>query len=109
MEEQAAHRERPTGWGNGRRLDGYRTAQVLVRQYGADAPIRASMRHDELLERGDRRGVAVWKRVLAAIDALLMEGDRINLVLRRLKWIGRGRRGVQRSGRAMVAKVVVLR
>jgi hypothetical protein len=31
------------------------------------------MRHDELLERGDLRGVAVWKRALAAIDALLME------------------------------------
>jgi hypothetical protein len=31
------------------------------------------MRHDELLERGDFGGVAVWKRVLAAIDELLME------------------------------------
>ena len=31
------------------------------------------MRHDELLERGDLGSVAVWKRVLAAIDELLME------------------------------------
>jgi hypothetical protein len=31
------------------------------------------MRHDEFLERGDFGGVAVWKRVLAAIDEFLTE------------------------------------
>ena len=55
-------------------LDVYRTAQVLLRQYGADAPIQAAMRHDELLERGDIEGRAVWKRVLAVIDVLLVQG-----------------------------------
>ena len=52
-------------------LDVYRTAQVLVREHGADSPIRAAMQHDALLERGDLDGAAVWKRVLAAIDVLL--------------------------------------
>ena len=52
--------------------DVYRTAQVLVRQHGADAPIHAAMRHEALLEGGDLDGAAVWKRVLAAIDVLLV-------------------------------------
>jgi hypothetical protein len=52
-------------------LDVYRTAQVLIRQHGADAPIHAAMRHDALLERGDLEGASVWKRVLAAVGVLL--------------------------------------
>ena len=52
-------------------LDVYRTARVLIRQHGADAPIHAAMRHDALLERGDLEGASVWKRVLAALDVLL--------------------------------------
>jgi hypothetical protein len=54
-------------------LDIYRTAQLLVRQHGADAAIHAAMRHDAVLERGDLDGAAVWKRVLAAIDVLLLK------------------------------------
>jgi hypothetical protein len=52
-------------------LDVYRTARVLIRQHGADAPIHAAMRHDALLEHGDLEGASVWKRVLAAVDVLL--------------------------------------
>ncbi len=52
--------------------DVYRTAQLLVTQHGADAPIHAAMRHDAQLERGDLDGAAVWKRVLAAVDRLLV-------------------------------------
>ena len=52
-------------------LDVYRTARVLIRQHGADAPIHAATRHDALLERGDLEGASVWKRVLAAVDVLL--------------------------------------
>jgi hypothetical protein len=52
-------------------LDVYRTARVLIRQHGADAPIHAAMRRDALLERGDLEGASVWKRVLAAVDVLL--------------------------------------
>ncbi len=63
-------------------LDIYRTAQVLVKQHGQDAPIHAAMRAGELLEAGDLDGYAVWKRVLRAVEELqratLTEGERVN-------------------------------
>jgi hypothetical protein len=62
-------------------LDVYRTAQLLVRNHGADAPIRAAMQHDALLDRGDPDGAGVWKRVLAAIDVLLDTRSRDSLAL----------------------------
>jgi hypothetical protein len=34
-------------------LDIYRSANLLVKQHGNDAPIHAAMRADELLEAGD--------------------------------------------------------
>jgi hypothetical protein len=81
-EDQAAHcaqargaREMVTD------LDVYRTAQLLVRQHGIDAPIHASLRHDALLGQGDLDGSAVWKRVLTAIDALLLERPPVGTVL----------------------------
>ncbi len=37
-------------------LDIYRTANILVRQHGEDAPIHAAMRADELLDAGDLDG-----------------------------------------------------
>ena len=43
-------------------IDIYRAANELIRQHGEDAPIHASMRHDELLEAGDVDGCVVWKR-----------------------------------------------
>ena len=52
-------------------IDIYRTANLLIEQHGEDAPIHAAMRADELLEAGDLDGLAVWKRVLTAIDELL--------------------------------------
>ena len=54
-------------------LDICRTAQLLVRQHGADAAIQAAIQHDALLEGGDLEGAAVWKRVVAAIDVLLLK------------------------------------
>ncbi len=51
-------------------LDIYRSAQVLVKQHGQDAPIHAAMRADELLEAGDLDGCAVWRRVLRAVEEL---------------------------------------
>ena len=42
-------------------LDIYRSANLLVKQHGQDAPIHAAMRADELLEAGDLDGYAVWK------------------------------------------------
>ena len=51
-------------------LDIYRSTQVLVKQHGQDAPIHAAMRADELLEKGDLDGCAVWKRILRAVEEL---------------------------------------
>ena len=50
-------------------IDVYRTANVLVELHGEDAPIQAAMKADALLEAGDVEGQAVWKRILAAVDA----------------------------------------
>ena len=51
-------------------LDIYRSAQVLMKQHGPDAPIHAAMRADAMLEAGDLDGYAVWKRVLRAVEEL---------------------------------------
>ncbi len=51
-------------------LDTYRSANLLVKQHGEDAPIHAAMRADELLEAGDPDGCAVWKRILRAVEEL---------------------------------------
>ncbi len=54
-------------------LDVYRSANELIEQHGEDAPIHAAMRADELMEAGDMEGVAVWKRIVKAIEELLSE------------------------------------
>ena len=51
-------------------LDVYRSAQVLVKQHGKDAPIHAAMRADAILEAGDLDGYDVWKRILRAVEEL---------------------------------------
>jgi len=48
-------------------IDIYRSAKLLIDQYGADAVVEAAMRADAMLERGDMEGAAVWKRVVRAI------------------------------------------
>lgn len=63
-------------------LDIYRTANVLVKRHGQDAPIEAAMRADAMLKKGDVDGYAVWKRVLRAVKESLRaeptEGERVN-------------------------------
>ena len=54
-------------------LDIYRTANVLVKHHGEDAPIEAAMRADTMLEKGDLDGYAVWKRILKAVEELRSE------------------------------------
>ncbi len=61
-------------------LDIYRTAQLLVKQHGEDAPIHAAMRADAMLEAGDLDGYAVWKRVLAMSPSLLKFVGQASLV-----------------------------
>lgn len=36
-----------------------------------DAPIHAAMRADEMLEKGDLDGYAVWKRIVKAVEELV--------------------------------------
>ncbi len=63
-------------------LDIYRSARVLVKHHGEDAPIHTAMRADELLDKGDLDGYAVWKRMLKAVEELQREiatgGDQIH-------------------------------
>ena len=51
-------------------LDIYRSANVLVKQHGGDAPVHAAMRADAMLEKGDLDGFAVWRRILRAVGEL---------------------------------------
>ena len=63
-------------------LDIYRSASVLIKRHGQDAPIHAAMRADAMLEKGDLDGYAVWRRILRAVGELrrteLEAGERIN-------------------------------
>lgn len=54
-------------------LDIWRSAKLLVDRHGHDAPVQAAMKIDEMLDRGDLYGQAVWKRTKAAVDELLDE------------------------------------
>ncbi len=51
-------------------FDIYRSANLLVKQYGEDAPIHAAMRADAMLGAGDLDGLATWKRILRAVEEL---------------------------------------
>ena len=51
-------------------LDIYRSANLLVKRHGADAPIEAAIRADAMLEKGDLDGYAVWRRILQAVEEL---------------------------------------
>ncbi len=41
-----------------------------MKQHGEAAPIHAAMRADAMLEAGDLAGLAMWKRILKAIEEL---------------------------------------
>ncbi len=51
-------------------LDIWRSAQIVTKRHGADAPIHAAMRADAMLDKGDLAGYAVWKRILRAVEEL---------------------------------------
>ena len=51
-------------------IDIWRSANVLVKHHGADAPIHAAMRADAMLDKGDLDGFSVWKRILRAVGVL---------------------------------------
>ena len=52
-------------------LDIYRTANLLIKQHGEEAPIHTAMRVDAMLEEGDLDGYGVWRRILKAGEELL--------------------------------------
>ena len=51
-------------------LDLYRAGNLLRKRHGDEAVIHAAMRADELLDAGDLDGVAVWRRIIRAIEEL---------------------------------------
>ena len=63
-------------------LDIYRSANLIVKHHGEDAPIHAAMRADAMLDKGDLDGYAVWRRILKAVKELQrakpIEGERVN-------------------------------
>ena len=62
-------------------LDIYRSAQALIKQHGEDAPIHAAMRADAMLEKGDLEGLAVWKRIVKAVEELQGTAPRLGEVV----------------------------
>ena len=51
-------------------IDIWRAATLLIRQHGANAEIVAAQRADELSEREDHEGRAVWLRIRRAVVEL---------------------------------------
>ena len=51
-------------------LDIYRSAKLLVDQYGDDAGLEAAMQADRLLAAGDLGGKRAWVRIIAAVEEL---------------------------------------
>jgi len=51
-------------------LDIYRSANLIVKRHGQDAPIHAAMRADAMIDKGDLGGFAIWKRILRAVEEL---------------------------------------
>lgn len=52
-------------------LEIWRASNTLIKRYGLDGGIEAAKRVDAMLEAGDPEGLAVWKRILRAVDELL--------------------------------------
>lgn len=50
--------------------DIWRSANTLIEHCGDAAAFKAAQRADELLERGDMEGPAVWRRILQAVEDL---------------------------------------
>jgi len=46
-------------------------AQHYIRNHGADAPILAAMRADELLDQGDMAGARAFQQIVIRIEQLL--------------------------------------
>jgi len=51
----------------------YRTANLLIEEFGEMAAMGAFIKADELNKAGDQRGRAVWLRVARAVNELLSD------------------------------------
>lgn len=51
----------------------YRTATLLIEEYGELAPAGAFIKADQLNDAGDEKGYEVWLRVAKAVEELLSE------------------------------------
>ena len=61
--------------------DVWTAAQLLITHYGPHATARAGERVDELRLAGDVVGIAVWQRILRAVEDLQRgrrQGDSVN-------------------------------
>ncbi|MAF95461.1 MAG: hypothetical protein CMM60_06875 [Rhodospirillaceae bacterium] len=59
----------------------YRTASLLIQEYGEMAPPAAFIRADQLLDKGDISGRRVWLRIARAAKDLLSEKRPANVSL----------------------------
>lgn len=63
-------------------IDIWRSADLLMQQYGSNAELVAARRIDDMIARGAPDGEATWKQILQAIRELqrtgLRSGERIN-------------------------------
>jgi hypothetical protein len=50
--------------------DIYRAANLLIKEHGRDARIEAALRADEMRNKGDMEGYALWKRIRRAVEEL---------------------------------------
>ncbi len=48
----------------------FRAANRLIQRHGQDAEFEAAKQADAMIERGDPEGLAVWKRILRAVEDL---------------------------------------
>jgi hypothetical protein len=55
-------------------LDIWRGAKVMVDQHGDQAPIECALKADEMLDRGDVDGQAVWLAIRRAAQSLIENG-----------------------------------
>lgn len=53
--------------------ENYRAANQLNQQHGNDAAMVAAKRADEMLDKGDMEGFAIWQRIAAAAENLLRQ------------------------------------
>ncbi|MGF1623958.1 MAG: hypothetical protein ACFCVH_03665 [Alphaproteobacteria bacterium] len=51
-------------------IDIWRTAQLLIRRYGDEAPHEADRRAADLHARGESSGAAAWRRIAGVAAAL---------------------------------------